>query len=208
VSAGRWRLARTGDADDVVATLGAAFADDPLWGLWALPDSTDRVSVLTRHWRPFVRAALSYDGVIIAAGGQAVAVWVPPGVPELDEAEEAALTAATEEIFGPAAPLLFELYERFAQARPQRPEHWCLSLLGTHRDHLGHGWGMRLVDDFLATVDADNMPAYLESTNPANLARYGRAGFAPVGAFTAPDRPGVSTPEVTTMWRPPAAEPG
>ena len=190
----------------MVATLGAAFADDPLWGQWALPDSTDRVRALTRHWRPFVRAALSYDGVVMATGGQAVAVWIPPGVPELDQEQEAALTSATEEIFGSAAPLLFDLYDRFSQARPEHPEHWCLSLLASHRDHLGQGWGMRLVTDFLATVDADRMPAYLESTNPANLARYGRVGFAPVGTFTPPDRPGAATPTVITMWRPPAGQ--
>jgi hypothetical protein len=63
---------------------------------------------------------------------------------------------------------------------------------------------MRLVEDFLVQVDLQHQPAYLESTNPANLARYRRAGFQRHGIFSPPDRPGVLTPAVTTMWRPPA----
>jgi hypothetical protein len=43
------------------------------------------------------------------------------------------------------------------------------------------------------------MPAYLESTNPANLRRYEGVGFAASGTFELPD----GGPTVTTMWREP-----
>jgi len=199
-----WRLAQTSDVDHVVATLAVSFADDPLWGEWAFPGPADRVPALSRHWAVFVRAGLKYDGVILSPGGEAVAVWIPPGVPEMDADDEALLASSTESVFGAAAPLAFDLYDRFAQARPTSPEHWCLSLLATSPDHRGGGLGMRLVEDFLVRVDLQHQPAYLESTNPANLARYRRAGFQRHGSFSPPDRPGVSTPAVTTMWRPPA----
>jgi hypothetical protein len=198
VSVTGWRLAQASDVDFVIDTLAAAFADDPLWGSWALPDDSDRVTSLVTHWTPFVRAGLKYDGVIMSPGGEAVAVWIPPGVPEMDEADEALLVAGTQALFGDRAPLLFEVYEMFADARPATPENWCLSLLATSPGYGGKGHGMRLVEDFLVRVDAEGMPAYLESTNPANLARYGRAGFERLGEFTAPHGP-----TVTTMWRPP-----
>jgi GNAT superfamily N-acetyltransferase len=200
VSVDGWRLARASDADLVTAVLGEAFADDPLWGIWALPDiaeTADRATALRAHWAPFVAAGMKYDGVIMSPGGEAVAVWIPPGVPEMDEADEAALTAGTQALFGDRAPLLFELYEMFAGARPADPPNWCLSLLATVPEHRGKGHGMQLVSDFLVRVDAEGAPAYLESTNPGNLARYGRAGFARHGEFTAP-----GGPTVTTMWRP------
>jgi hypothetical protein len=41
------------------------------------------------------------------------------------------------------------------------------------------------------------MPAYLESSNPANNDRYARVGFEPVGEFSYPG----NGPLVTTMWR-------
>jgi hypothetical protein len=48
-------------------------------------------------------------------------------------------------------------------------------------------------------ASAEGMPAYLESSNPANDARYERIGFRKIGAFATPD--GAHT--VATMWREP-----
>lgn len=195
-----WRLAQTSDLEYVIETLAQGFVDDPLWGVWALPDVVGRVDALRAHWTTFVLAGMKYDGVIMSPGGEAVALWVPPGVPEMDEADEESILTATPTLFGDRAPLLFEVYEMFAQGRPLEPANWLLSLLATSPAHRGKGAGMQLVEDFLARVDAEQVPAYLESTNPANLARYGRAGFVRLAEFTAPDGP-----TVTTMWRPPAA---
>ena len=58
---------------------------------------------------------------------------------------------------------------------------------------------MRLLADNLALLDTARMPAYLESTNPANLLRYESVGFAVCGTFDLPD----GGPTVTTMWREP-----
>jgi hypothetical protein len=46
-------------------------------------------------------------------------------------------------------------------------------------------------------MDRRGLPAYLESSNPANNRRYESVGFAQVGEFTTPD--GART--VATMWR-------
>jgi predicted GNAT family acetyltransferase len=77
--------------------------------------------------------------------------------------------------------------------------HYYLSLLGTHDDHRGKGTGMALLRENLARIDAEGAPAYLESTNPANLARYESVGFVRLGEFAAPE----GGPTVTTMWRDP-----
>jgi predicted GNAT family acetyltransferase len=58
---------------------------------------------------------------------------------------------------------------------------------------------MALLADDLARLDADHLPAYLESTNPANDRRYQGVGFEAVGAFRTVDEERV----ITTMWRPP-----
>lgn len=52
----------------------------------------------------------------------------------------------------------------------------------------------------LARIDAESMPAYLESSNPANDSRYERLGFEPRAKFATPE--GRHT--VTTMWREPS----
>jgi GNAT superfamily N-acetyltransferase len=87
----------------------------------------------------------------------------------------------------------------FEAAHPRERPHYHLTLLGTHPDHRGKGIGMGLLADCLGLIDAEGMPAYLESSNPANDTRYERIGFRKIGAFSTPD----GTHTVATMWREP-----
>jgi hypothetical protein len=56
---------------------------------------------------------------------------------------------------------------------------------------------MALLKENLARIDAEHMPAYLESSNPANNHRYESVGFVSVVSFWAPG----DGPVVTGMWR-------
>lgn len=101
------------------------------------------------------------------------------------------------ECLGPRANTYFEVLERLELAHPRSEVHYYLSLLGTHPDQRGRGIGMWLLQHDLELIDAEHVPAYLESSNPANNVRYERVGFEPVGEFSAPN----NGPVVTTMWR-------
>ena len=59
---------------------------------------------------------------------------------------------------------------------------------------------MALLADCLEQFDREGVPTYLESSNPANDARYGQVGYRRVGSFTTPD----GAHSVATMWREPA----
>jgi RimJ/RimL family protein N-acetyltransferase len=50
----------------------------------------------------------------------------------------------------------------------------------------------------LSICDTDGSPAYLESSNAANMAFYRRLGFVPTGEITLPDGPSLYP-----MWRDP-----
>lgn len=192
------RPAKGDDVAAVCATLALAFADDPVWGHWAFPDPADRVDRLMLYWSPFVRAALKYDGVWVTEDAGAVAVWVPPGVAELDPQDEVAAVETVQQLCGDRARMLADCFDRFEAAHPRTEPHWYLSLLATHPDHRGAGLAMDLMADRLDLVDADHLGAYLESTNDANLPLYERAGFRRHGTFEVPQGPAV-----TTLWRPP-----
>ena len=86
---------------------------------------------------------------------------------------------------------------RFEQAHPRTEPHYYLSLLGNHEEQRGRGLGMALLKENLMRIDAENMPAYLESSNPANNHRYKSVGFVPVTSFQAPHE----GPTLTGMWR-------
>ena len=196
------RVATDADLDGLTATLAAAFETDPLWGEWAFPD----LAHLTVWWRFYIAAALRYSCVWVRGDFAAVSVWIPPGGTELTEEDEARVGPLVEGLIGPRAGDVMELVDRFEASHPDGPPHYYLALLGTHPDHRGRGLGMGLLAENLATLsDAEGVPSYLESTNPANVPRYERVGFRPVGEFTTPD--GERT--VTTMWRDvrPPAEP-
>jgi GNAT superfamily N-acetyltransferase len=141
------------------------------------------------------RGALRYPDTWLTSGGEATAVWIPPGGTEMTPGQEQRLADPAAGLLGQAAGDCLELVSRFEAAHPPAEPHYYLTLLGTHPDHRGKGIGMRLLAHNLDLVDAAHMPAYLESTNNR---RYASAGFEPHGEFCYPG----GGPVVTTMWRP------
>ena len=194
------RVAVVEDTNEIARTLAEAFFLDPVWG-WAFDDPAQRKAQHEAWFRLLVHSALPYQWVWTTPGYEAATVWVPPGCPELNEEDEALLEAMLRESLGARAELVFEIFDRFEAAHPRTQEHYYLSLLGTHTDHRGAGIGMRLLQENLVRLDALRLPAYLESTNPANLERYEGVGFAVSNVFDLPD----GGPTVTTMWRDPAS---
>jgi GNAT superfamily N-acetyltransferase len=186
------RVATTSDLDDLTALLTTAFENDPLWS-WAFPDSRD----LAVWWRFCIGSALRYPCVWITGDFAAASVWIPPDGVELTEEEEQRVEPLLRDLVGPRAPDVLELVERFDASHPRETPHYYLSLLGTHLDYRGQGFGMALLGENLARMDAEGVPAYLESSNPANDRRYQRLGFKRLGEFTTPG--GERT--VGTMWR-------
>src|ERR1700722_12535459 len=161
------RIARPGDTDGMARTLAEAFFRGPVWG-WAFPDPRHRKAQHEAWFRLLIGSALPHEWVWTTPAHEAVSVWVPPGVPELSESDEAQLEPMLEEMLGARAELVMDVFDRFEVAHPRSRDHYYLSLLGTHTDHRGSGIGMGLLAENLGLLDAAGFPAYLESTNPAN----------------------------------------
>ncbi|MEV5611148.1 GNAT family N-acetyltransferase [Streptomyces sp. NPDC052225] len=190
------RVASAADIDAMVSTLTTAFFRDPVWGP-AFPDPALRAVQAAAMWRLYVTSALRYPWTLVTPGAEAVAVWIPPGGAELTPEEERGMGPVLERAAGPdVAKAVLAIGEQLTAALPQEP-FFYLTLLGVHDDHRGKGLGMRLLAESLERVDAQGAPAYLESTNPANLARYQSVGFTPRGEITT-----ATGHVVTTMWRP------
>ncbi|WP_285116989.1 GNAT family N-acetyltransferase [Leifsonia sp. fls2-241-R2A-40a] len=195
------RVAEPSDAAAITTTIALAFRDDPVWGP-ALASADGGTAHLEPFWRFFVDGAIPHGAVHLQDGpaGEAatVAVWLPPGVDELTEDQEAAVDALVARSVTPERFADYQrLWELFERTHPHETPHMYLSLLATHPDHRGRGVGQRLLAETLRTFDAEGLPAYLESTNPANDHRYERAGFRAVGGF----RSVIDGAAVTTMWR-------
>ena len=191
------RHATTTDRDAILDTISRAFFGDPLWS-WVFPDEGERRAHSPTLWDFFLTAGLRYGSVHVAGASAAAAIWTPPARPAIDDDESIALEAFFRSRLGGRADLVLDGLGRIDAVHPDEP-HWYLGVVGTHPEHAGHGIGMGLVAHHLRAVDAEHRPAYLESSNPANLERYRRVGFEPRDDIPVAD----GGPVVTTMWRPP-----
>jgi GNAT superfamily N-acetyltransferase len=191
------RRATAVDADRVTEIISLAFARDPLWR-HALARSGGGDGHHPAFWRLLVEGALRYPWTWLTGGEEATSIWIPPGGTDMTPEQDERLAGLVAEQLGPAADDLLELLDRFEAAHPRAEPHYFLTLFGTHPDHRGQGIGMRLLAHNLELIDAEHMPAYLESSNPANNRRYASVGFEPHGEFSYPG----GGPVVTTMWRP------
>ncbi len=194
------RVAGEGDLPALAATLARAFEHDPIWG-WAFEhaERERKLAAIAAVFGFCAEAALGYGWVRVTGGVEAAALWIPPGRPEMSAADAARMPALIDAVCGPeSAPRVKALMEAFERTHPAEPPHFYLSLLGTHPDHAGQGLGIGLLAANLEQIDAAGAPAYLESSNPANVPRYERLGFRVRSEVELV--PGIPA---TQMWRRP-----
>jgi GNAT superfamily N-acetyltransferase len=192
------RVATRDEIPAAVEVLARAFYADPVWG-WAFPDPERRLGQHRAVWELVARAALSYESAWLTGDCAAVALWIPPGKPELRPEDEERLERLLAELLGDGAARVLETFARFEAAHPAAEPHYYLSLLATNPDQRGRGLEMGLLAATLEQIDAEGAPAFLESSNPANTPRYERLGFAVCGELELPE----GGPSVSQMWRDP-----
>ena len=192
------RRAIPADAERLTHTFGAAFAQDPTWK-WAIGGSApENLQAAAKFWRLLIDGALAHNWVWLLPGAAAITLWLPPGAAELPPEAEETFDDFLLETFVHTADRVNEIFNRFETARPHDVAHFYLSVLATDPAHRGHGLGMGLLAQNLQLLDEMGLPTYLESTNPANLHRYGALGFEVRDELHLAG----GGPTVTTMWRP------
>jgi GNAT superfamily N-acetyltransferase len=194
-------VATESDREAVVETIVSAFEADPVWS-WMFPDPAQRSEQHATVFGLYVDSALPRGGVWMSdEHASAAAVFTHPDQPELSEEAAAKLEPFVRDVLGDHASAVLETMERFEAAVPKGSPFYYLSFLGTAPKSRGQGIGMGLLAELTALADLDGKPTYLESTNPANNARYARLGFEGQGRFQTADE----THAVTTMWREPVS---
>jgi GNAT superfamily N-acetyltransferase len=174
------------EAQRAVATIVLAFNADPA-ARWAYPDPAQYLT----HFPAVVQA---FGGRAFAGGtGHQVddfagaALWLPPGVGLDEEAMQAVMERSIPagrqaEVFG--------VFEQMGSYHPHEP-HWYLPLIGVDPTRQGKGLGSALLQHALARCDREHAPAYLESSNPANIPLYRRHGFAELGTIQQGSSPAI-----------------
>lgn len=194
------RPAVRADIAELSQVLGRAFYDDPVMA-WMLPDPVARRRKLHRVFAALTRHHhLSRGGVEVAAAGSvlgAAALWDPPGQWRHTVGEQVRAAPGLLLAFGAAMRRGQQAEELMQRHHPEEP-HWYLAVIGSDPSVRGSGQGQALMRSRLDRCDAEHAPAYLESSNPANIGYYQRFGFEVTGEIVLPDGPSL-----WPMWRQP-----
>jgi ribosomal protein S18 acetylase RimI-like enzyme len=186
------------DGELAITILADGFRDDPVMS-WIFPDQATRQQALTGFFDALVAGALMGLDATYLRGEDSCAVWVPPGS-EDPWAEPGFADKFLRRMSGLADEATLErllvLGAMTGEQHPAEPHHY-LAMLATRVSAQGQGCGTTLLRHTLAVVDAAEAPAYLESTNPANVSLYERHGFSVTGRIDLPDGP-----PLLPMWRP------
>jgi GNAT superfamily N-acetyltransferase len=193
------RKAKPADTRRLARMLASAFADDPVMA-WVFPDQQRRRRVLPAFMDFRLRKlGFPHDQVWMTADGAAAAVWFPPpGTAQGSGLQRLRLLPPLIRFLGLRTASVLAGLNRMEKQHPHDPPHWYLFILGTDPAAQGRGLGSVLLTHALARIDAEGMPAYLESSNEQNIAFYGRHGFKVTSELTLP-----GGPRIRPMWREP-----
>ena len=181
---------QTATAEDeaaVFAVLTLAFSSDPA-SRWTWPDPKTFIAAFPRFAKAFGGAAFA-KGTAHRIGSVGAALWLPPGAGPDEEAMGTLMMETADAGTAVDGP---NLMQQMASHHPKEP-HWYLPLIGIDPAHQGKGLGSALLKHATDICDRDGMPAYLESSNLANVALYERHGFAALGRIQVGGSP-VLTP--------------
>jgi ribosomal protein S18 acetylase RimI-like enzyme len=185
-------------------TLARSFDDDPMFR-WLAPDARERYAWLTVFMSFGLHTSMAAGTALCVDPGEQAGViaLMPPGSPPM----------TIGGIFGwlvrrlprPDLPVPGRHFARGGLAcltamdkrHPTYP-HWYIFILGVHPDRKGQGLGRILMADVCARADRDQVPAYLETTNPVNLGFYQRFGFEVIDEVN----PLPGAPPIWFMQRP------
>lgn len=196
-------VAGPADIEAVADDLNAAFRTDPQF-CWFLRDDAGREAARLRFMKMLVKEiALPTGEVTRPAGGGAVSIWIPSealGPNSLMQELRLFPTILGATGLGRIGRLA-AMRKIMDELHPMERPHAYLWFLGVRPEAQGLGVGSRMLKAGLAKVDAAGLPAYLESSNEANVPLYRRYGFEVMREF----RARADAPPAWAMWREPQA---
>lgn len=194
--------ATAADLTDVVRSLSDAFAKDPHMD-WFMRDNSKRDAARLDFFDFLIRGNARLAWIDRPASGGAAAVWMP--------FEWLGPTPFLAELRGLPLMLRTTGLARFSRMQairadmdkhhPMERRHAYLWFLGVAPEAQGRGVGSALLRAANARLDADGLPAYLETGTTRNVALYQRHGYEVISEH----RARADAPTMWSLWREPAA---
>jgi len=172
-------VATADDRARVVTSLIAAFPKDPVLR-YLFPEEESHAQYAGAFFGHLFDKRVQMGTIWTIERGASTAIWEPPtsGNGSPDDSLAAQLPAD--------AFARVRAYDQAVHAALPSSPFWYLGVLGTHPDSAGRRWGHAVMAAGLSRAAADGLPALLETSNPANVEMYRRAGWQVVRTVTEP----------------------
>jgi ribosomal protein S18 acetylase RimI-like enzyme len=191
--------ATAGDVGEVARTLSDAFAVDPHMDWFMRPDAK-RDAARLAFFRMLVGGEGMRSGRIDRpAGGGAAAIWMPFEwlAPAPLSAELKLLPTMLATTGWPRFGRLMAIRADMDAHHPMQRRHAYLWFLGVAPAAQGRGVGSALLRAANERLDAEGLPAYLETGTTRNVALYQRHGYEVLSEHKAR----ADAPPMWSMWR-------
>ncbi|GAA0506034.1 putative acetyltransferase [Paractinoplanes deccanensis] len=171
-------VATPADRDQIVASLIAAFAGDPVLR-HLFPDERTYPEFSAAFFGHLFDKRVGKETIWTIERGASTAIWEPPSP------QPAAGDTLADQLSAGALARVRAYDDAVHALLPDGP-FWYLGVLGTHPRSAGRRWGRAVMDVGLRRAAADGLPAVLETSTPVNVELYRRAGWKVVREVTDP----------------------
>jgi GNAT superfamily N-acetyltransferase len=180
------RRALPGDRAGVVATVAAAFAQDPGWA-YILGEEYER---LAAHFvAALFEIRVASQNVWVTDDLAAAVMWDSPGKSESAAGHAESVWARYQAVAGEDAFERLTLYhEAVAAVSPAEP-HWYLGVLATHPRRQCEGLATAVLTPILNEADRLGLACGLETSTSDNRRFYERRGFTQATEILLPGGP-------------------
>ena len=172
---------------NIIGSLVLAFNNDPIVR-WMYPLAQQYLNYFPDFLTAFGKNAFDSQTVYYSDNYAGAAFWFPPHV---EPNGDLIIETIQKTISVKLQTEVFSLLEQMSELHPSEP-HWYLGVLGVDPTRQKQGYGSKLIQDVLDLCDRAELPAYLESSNPINLAFYEKHGFKVIGEIKTNTSPTMS----------------
>jgi ribosomal protein S18 acetylase RimI-like enzyme len=133
--------------------------------------------VVTRHFAVMLAEYIQIGVVWQIAGGKAAAAWFPPSTADdltaIDQRTRPKMVGLTDD----GGARYAQMWDWVEEHLPTQPM-WFLDFIGVDPQVQGQGLGRQLIEHGLAMAREESCPAFLETSNAANVGYYQSFGFS------------------------------
>ena len=172
------------ESKNIINSLVLAFSADPI-ARWMYPSAQQYLSHFPNFLTAFGKNAFDSQTVYYSHNYVGAAFWFPPNV---EPDGNLVIATIQQTISIKLQTEVFSLLEQMSNFHPSQ-SHWYLGVLGVDPVQQKQGYGSGLVRDVLNICDHAELPAYLESSNPTNIAFYEKHGFKIMGEIQSSSSP-------------------